>query len=102
MATWKKSRTPSALAHLSTRFCSSRLRASATPSALRFSGWVPNGSSIELDWSSRKTRAVGLLRLIWDEYGTGGSFPGGGRNDIRPNWGGFGEGGELSVAAART
>src|SRR5207302_10165811 len=44
------------------------------PSALRWSGWAPNGSSMELDWSRRKTRAVGLARLIGAVYGTEGSF----------------------------
>src|SRR2546430_791670 len=73
--TWKKSRTPSALVHLRTRFWSRRLRASATPSALRWSGWAPNGSSMELDWSSRNTRAVGLARLIGAVYGMVNDFP---------------------------
>src|SRR2546430_12435382 len=73
--TWKKSRTPSALVHLRTRFWSRRLRASATPSALRWAGWAPNGSSMELDWSRRETRGMGLARLIGAVYGTEGSFP---------------------------
>src|SRR5262245_44712590 len=63
---------PSDLAHLRTRFCKSRLSASATPPALVFSGWRPNGSSIELDWSTRNRKQVGLVRLISAVYGMWG------------------------------
>ena len=59
---------PLALAHLMTRFCSSRLIASATPCALLFPAPPPNGSSIDFDWSIRNRNALGLARLISAEY----------------------------------
>jgi hypothetical protein len=37
---------------------------------------------MELDWSRRKIRAVGLLRLIWAEYGTEAPFPRARRNQV--------------------
>src|SRR3569623_2002941 len=68
---------PSDLAHLRTRFWKSRLMASATPSAFCLSCWAPNGSSMELDSSTRKRKHVGLVRLISVEYGKGRRHGGG-------------------------
>ncbi len=41
-----------------------RLIASATPSDFFLPGWPPNGPSMELEWSIRNKRQVGLVRLI--------------------------------------
>src|ERR1043165_165566 len=60
---------PSALAQRSTSVCSKRLSASATPSALVLPEPTPQTSFIELDWSTRKTKQVGLVRLISALYG---------------------------------
>src|SRR5437870_1537908 len=38
--------------------------ASATPSAFFFSGVWPNGLFIDVDWSTKNSRHVGLVRLI--------------------------------------
>src|SRR5690242_10585605 len=79
---------PSDLAHLIARFCSRRLMASATPSALDLPAWPANDSSIELDWSIRNRKQVGLVRLISALYGmrrlhTGRKGPGTGTGPDR-------------------
>ena len=52
-------------AHLMMRLCSKRLMASATLSHLRFFSALPAiGSAIDPDWSIKKTKALGLARLI--------------------------------------
>src|SRR5437660_7723663 len=54
----------SPLAHRMDRLCKSLLMTVASSSAFRRSPLPPNGSSIEADWSRRKMKHPGFLRLI--------------------------------------
>src|SRR2546429_9863181 len=55
---------------------SKRFRASATTSALLVLTSPPIGSTIEADWSTRKMKQDGLVRLISAAYGTDTPFVG--------------------------
>src|SRR5437899_11855296 len=54
----------SPLAHRMDRLCKSLLMTVASSSAFRRSPLPPNGPSIEADWSRRKMKHPGFLRLI--------------------------------------
>src|SRR5260370_22678111 len=55
---------------------SKRFRASATTSALLILASPPIGSTIEADWSTRKMKQDGLVRLISARYGIETPFVG--------------------------
>jgi hypothetical protein len=55
---------------------SKRFSASATTSALRTVALPPMGSTMDADWSTRKTKQAGLVRLISAVYGTRTSYIG--------------------------
>lgn len=74
--TWKKSLTPSSSAHMTQRFWSHLLIASATTSAFfPLTSPDPIGSAIDPDWSIRKKMQVGFPRLISEVYFTTVALP---------------------------
>src|SRR5262249_28265460 len=67
--TWNRFKTSWPLAQRNTNVCKRRLMAVATSSAFFFSGWAPNASAIEPDWSIKNKKQDGLVLLISAEYG---------------------------------